>query len=99
MVTAPGEGFTQPLRPVNRSNYKETLLLEIGGSAAPWLDTTPQPLTLDPGKTGWASLNIRVPEDASPGTYSLSATVRSATFPEVHARFSRTYTVAATPAD
>ena len=65
----------------------------MNGSAAEWIGEVPESVTLAPGKTGWVGLHVHVPEDASPGTYSLEATLRSTTFPEVSASFRGTYTV------
>ncbi|MBT7301154.1 MAG: hypothetical protein HN849_16660 [Victivallales bacterium] len=91
----PGQGFVQPVRPRNLGNFTDTLKLEIGGTAAKWLDSTPSTTTVAVGKTGWESLRVRVPANASPGTYTLTVRAQSQTFPEVKAGWRGSYSVVA----
>ena len=91
----PGQGFVQPIRPRNQGNFTDTFKLEIGGTAAKWLDRAPTTVSVAAGKTGWESLRVRVPADASPGTYTLTVRAQSQTFPEVKAGWRGSYSVVA----
>ena len=98
VITAPGEGFTQPLRPATKGNFKEIATLEVSGSAAAWLGDVPTRVTLHVGKTEWVGLHVRVPPGTAPGTYTLNAVLRSTTFPEVSASFKSSYSIGISPA-
>ncbi|MBN2449249.1 MAG: beta-galactosidase [Lentisphaeria bacterium] len=93
VVTAPGHGFIQPLRPTNLGSAPETVRVEVAGSAAGWLTAPPGEISLAPGQTGWVGLRVRVPENTPAGTYRLSARIRSSAQPEVQADFTGQYTV------
>lgn len=99
VVTAPGGGFIQPLRPTCRGNFKETATLEVRGSAAKWVGDVPTSVALTPDKPGWVGLHVRVPDGVLPGTYVLEATLRSTTFADVSASFAGSYTVGRRTAD
>jgi hypothetical protein len=93
LPTAPGEGFVQPVRPHNRGNFDDTLVLSVEGSAAAWLDPVPETVSVAAEKKGWVGLRVRVPADAVPGTYTLVVRIQSRTFPEVQAEWRGSYSV------
>lgn len=94
IAIAPGEGFIQPLRPKNLGNEEEKMTLTVTGTAAGWLEPFSPTVTVSPGKAGWIGLHVRVSKNATPGTYTLEAVLRSVAFPEATATFTGSYTVA-----
>lgn len=93
LAPAPGEGFVQPIRPTNRGNFDDALVLTIGGTAAPWLEDAPQTIAVPAGKTGWLGLRVRIPADAQPGTYTLEVHAHSQAYPAVQADWHGSYSV------
>lgn len=93
LTPAPGEGFVQPIRPTNRGNFDDTLVLTIGGTAAPYLVDAPKTSEVAAGKTGSFGLRVRIPADAQPGTYTLTVHAHSQTYPAVQADWHGSYSV------